>query len=165
MPTSRTLLLTAMSVAITAHHDQVDKAGQPYLLHPLRVATRLADAGATDTVVAAALLHDALEDSTLTSVDLTAEGIPTDVTTIVLAMTRRPGVTYQEYLEVVAANPGARQVKLADLADNTDPDRLNQLPQETQVRLAHKYAGAYQLLGVPVPDDLTSRIAAVNPQQ
>jgi len=60
------LLGRALAVAAAAHRDQTRYDGSPYLSHPLRVCELLAQSGASETTLAAALLHDAVEDSDLT---------------------------------------------------------------------------------------------------
>jgi GNAT superfamily N-acetyltransferase len=69
-------------------------------------------------VQAAAVLHDALEDTELTAEELGAAGLPIDVVDAVVALTHRPGQSYDRYVEQVASDAIAREVKLADLADN-----------------------------------------------
>lgn len=138
------LLATAMAIAARTHVGQVDKAGEAYLAHPLRVAARVVAAG--DEVVAAALLHDVLEDSELTSAELTRMGVPARVVEAVNRLTRRPGEPYEAAVRRAAADPLAALVKRADLADNTDPARLALLPEELRSRLTAKYARALSVL-------------------
>ncbi len=66
----------------------------------------------------AAVLHDVIEDTPVTADDLRDEGIPERVVEAVVALTHREEDTYEAYIEALAPNPLARQVKLADLADN-----------------------------------------------
>jgi (p)ppGpp synthase/HD superfamily hydrolase len=67
---------------------------------------------------AAAVLHDVLEDTEVSVEELRAAGIPVDVVDVVVALTHRPGQSYERYVEQVARDPIACEVKLADLADN-----------------------------------------------
>ena len=67
---------------------------------------------------AAAVLHDVLEDTEVTAEELGAAGLPVDVVDAAVALTHRPGQSYERYVEQVACNAIAREVKLADLADN-----------------------------------------------
>jgi (p)ppGpp synthase/HD superfamily hydrolase len=110
------VLEAALDLACRAHRGQryPSREREPYILHLLRVMA------AVDGLrpQAAALLHDALEDTKLTAQELRAAGLPIDVVDAVVASTRRPGQSYERYLEQVARHPIARQVKLADLADN-----------------------------------------------
>src|SRR5205807_10162680 len=56
-------IVAAYERAHLAHHDQVRRSGDPYIRHPLAVATILAGIGLDDVTLAAALLHDAVEDT------------------------------------------------------------------------------------------------------
>ncbi len=92
-----------------------------------------------DLIEAAAWLHDVVEDTDITLDDLTELGIPEPVVTAVEALTRRPGEAPDAYYARVGADPIALLVKLADLADNSDPKRLSLLDDETRARLTAKY--------------------------
>lgn len=149
-----TLVATADQIAERAHARQRDKAGQPYIGHLRRVGSYV-DQGNPDAI-AAALLHDFLEDRAGTSADLIAAGIPHRVVSIVEALDRANKPT-EEYYAEIRRDPVALEVKLADLADNTDPDRLAQLPAATVDRLIAKYKAAYEQLGVDFNDGLRRR--------
>ena len=137
------------------HHDgQLDKAGQPYLGHILRVAARVDHLGAE--VTAAALLHDILEDTAATEDDLAAAGIPAAVIEAVALLTKTGG-PLEDYYARIRRHPVARAVKLADIADNADPDRQAQLDPDVRQRLTRKYIRAAAALQVdrkslPAPD-------------
>ncbi|AHM05154.1 Guanosine-3',5'-bis(Diphosphate) 3'-pyrophosphohydrolase [Roseibacterium elongatum DSM 19469] len=131
----------AFELAFQAHAGQVDKAGQPYVLHLVRVATALSDRD--ERVVA--LLHDVLEDTEVSAEDL-ALRFPPDICAAVEAITKRPHEAYEGYLARVAANPISLAVKLADMADNADPARLAALDPDDRARLREKYATARTLL-------------------
>lgn len=142
------LLAAALRVAASVHAEQVDKAGQPYLAHPMRVAVRLVAEG--DHAVAAGLLHDVVEDSATTVEDLRTAGIPVSVCAAVDALSKRPGESYEQAVERAAADPLAAKVKAADIADNSDPSRLALLDQETRQRLESKYATGRRLLAADI---------------
>ncbi|MCC4250173.1 MULTISPECIES: HD domain-containing protein [Microbacterium] len=133
----------ARSLAAAAHEGQVDKAGQPYLTHPARVAGRVAG---NATLEAIAWLHDVVEDTPVT-LDQLRQQFPEDVVDAVDAITKRPGEDKPAYYDRVAANPLARAVKMADLADNSDPGRLAALDPPTRARLIAKYDLARERLG------------------
>lgn len=135
----------ARAIAYIAHRGQVDKAGAAYIDHPRRVAERLTEPGA----VAAAWLHDVIEDCGISADDLRQAGIPGDVVEAVALLTRMPDQPSEDYYAAIRTNPVALAVKLADIADNTDEDRLRRLPDETQVRLRAKYDAARQALTLP----------------
>ncbi|MYM75290.1 HD domain-containing protein [Duganella sp. FT109W] len=110
----------AIAIAAAAHAGQVDKAGQPYILHPLRVMLRVA----TEHERMAAVLHDVVEDTDVTLHALAAEGFAPEVIAAVEALTKRPGESRMQAAERAAANPIARVVKLADNAENMDLSRI-----------------------------------------
>ena len=110
----------AVRIAREAHEGQVDKAGHPYIGHVLRVMRRLD----TDEEQMAAALHDVIEDTDAGPESLLGQGVPEDVVDAVLALTKRDGETYDDFVIRVGAHPIARQVKIADLADNSDPRRI-----------------------------------------
>lgn len=109
-------LEVAVELACRAHRGQryPSPEGEPYILHLLRVM--LAVDGFR--VQAAAALHDVIEDTEVTVEELGAAGLPIDVVDAVVALTHRPGQSYEQYVEQVARDAIAREVKLADLADN-----------------------------------------------
>ena len=123
----------AKNLATNAHRGQTDKAGLPYITHPQRVAARL------DTPEAQVVgwLHDTVEDTPLTVRDIEAAFGP-ETAAAVDAVSRREDEAWSDYLERVAANPMARQVKISDLIDNSN---LQRLPRVTlkDVRRQAKY--------------------------
>jgi len=145
-----TIVDLASAIADRAHAGQVDKAGKPYIGHVRRVA------GYVDrqdlNAVAAALLHDVLEDTPVTAQDLAAAGIPSEVVAAVVLVTRRPEQSSEKYYAAIRGCPLAREVKLADLADNTDPRRQDLLESAHRNRLIGKYNAAYAALEAD-PDD------------
>jgi (p)ppGpp synthase/HD superfamily hydrolase len=124
-----------------AHEGQIDKSGRPYYLHPLRVAMRLARG--TPEERHAALLHDVVEDTTLTLQDLRALGYSERVLELVDILTRRKpaGESQRQYLEriVTSGDREALRVKLADLYDNMSPARSRSLPPHER-GLRHRFA-------------------------
>ena len=119
----------AIELAARAHAGQVDKAGAPYILHPLRLLLAVR----TPEQRLAAVLHDIVEDTPVTFDDLLAEGFAPAVVDAVRALTKRPGEDRIDAARRAAANPIARAVKLADVADNMD---LSRLPAPTEKDLA-----------------------------
>jgi hypothetical protein len=137
----------ASEIATNAHASQVDKAGAPYISHPARVAARLT----SPEERAAAWLHDVLEDTSVTADELHAAGMPDVVLTAVLALTRRAGEDPDDYYHRVRSNPLALRVKLADLDDNSAPDRLALLDEPTRTKLEAKYVHARAALTGDAP--------------
>lgn len=124
-------LENALAIALKAHAGQVDKAGAPYILHPLRVMMAMT----TDAERAAAVLHDVIEDSPWTAADLSDAGMPAEVVDAVVAVTKVKPCVYEDYLAQVKRNPIARTVTIADLWDNLNLDRL---PEVTDTDLARE---------------------------
>lgn len=134
----------AKVIATVAHLGQTDKAGEPYIDHPAAVAAFVAEAH--ENVIAAAWLHDVLEDTSVTEETLRSLGCPWEVVNAVKALTRREDDQGDEYYERVGQNSIARVVKRADIRHNTDPRRLAKLDDATQLRLIRKYAHALEAL-------------------
>jgi (p)ppGpp synthase/HD superfamily hydrolase len=135
------LIEKALKIAVEAHAGKVDRAGRPYILPPLRLMMKLDD----DPARAAALLHDVIEDTDHTAESLNAEGIPDEVVTAVVALTRRQGESYADFVERAAADPIARRAKIADLEDNMDLLRLETVADRDLKRL-RKYHTAWNRL-------------------
>ena len=127
----------AFDIACVAHAGQLDKGGHPAYLHPVAVASRFQD----EDLVAAALLHDVLEDSDYTPKDLLSLGIPKGVVFNVLTLTRMPGEQYFDYIRRVSQNEQAKQIKLADLEHNSDLSRLQIVtPRDKERTLRYRKA-------------------------
>lgn len=131
----------AVAIAARAHRGQQDKAGAPYLLHPLRMMLRME----TEAAMMAAVLHDVVEDTEWTLARLREAGFTEEVLEAVDCLTHREGESYQEFVERVRTNPIARQVKIADLEDNMNVRRMNQLGPKELERL-EKYHRAWRVL-------------------
>ena len=134
----------ALAIALSAHQGQKDKAGAPYILHPLRVMLRMQ----TELEMIAAVLHDVVEDSTITLDELRAKGIPETALAAIDALTRREGEEYGDFILRAKQNDVARKVKLADLEDNLDVGRIAHPTARDKVRL-DKYRQARAALLPP----------------
>lgn len=148
--TPRTPLTTdrVEAVARAAHAGQTDKAGRPYAEHLRAVAEGVRERGGDEEQIAAAWLHDAVEDDRLTRQWLDEAALTRRTKDIVLAVTKRSGETPESYAARVLATPGAALVKEADLAHNADPARLAVLDEAARTRLTGKYARMRALLGL-----------------
>lgn len=135
---SRMMLEDAIILACRAHRGQVDLAGAPYILHPLRVMARMH----TEIERMVAMLHDVVEDTNVTPKELEQRGYPPEVVSAVEVLSHRLDEPYDKYVERVAGCDLARRVKLADLEDNMQLDRLQQLRPNDRVRLS-KYQKAW----------------------
>jgi (p)ppGpp synthase/HD superfamily hydrolase len=143
------LIARAERVARAAHEGQTDKAGAPYISHPERVSRTAVEAAPNhlrQEAGAVGWLHDAVEDTATTLETLRAQGFPEAVIEGVDAMTKRKGEPPERYFERVRSNEIARIVKAADLDDNTSPERVGKLDEETRARLAAKYRRSRELL-------------------
>jgi (p)ppGpp synthase/HD superfamily hydrolase len=133
--TSRDLLERAIALAARTHAGQVDKAGQPYILHPLRVMMKQS----TIEGKIVAVLHDVLEDG---KAEYQAEAralLPPELLEALLCVTKREDEHgdegYARFVRRSAANPIARAVKIADLEDNLDVTRLDSIEPKDASRL------------------------------
>jgi (p)ppGpp synthase/HD superfamily hydrolase len=131
----------AIVLAVQAHQGQRDKAEAPYILHPLRVMLRMR----SDVERMIAVLHDVVEDTPYTLLDLQQAGYPEQVLEALDCLTRRENETYEEFIERVKANPLARKIKIADLEDNMDIRRISDL-QEKDVERLKRYRRAWLAL-------------------
>jgi len=138
----------AIALAVRAHHKQTDRAGAPYILHPLRVMFRVE----IDAERMVAVLHDVVEDTDWSLDDLRAEGFPEEVVTAVDHLTRRDGESYDDFVRRAAANPVARRVKIADLEDNMDVRRTGTVTEEDTERLT-RYHRAWRSLVSDLPGE------------
>ncbi|MFC1851884.1 GTP pyrophosphokinase [candidate division CSSED10-310 bacterium] len=128
----------AIEIAAQVHEKQVDKAGEVYILHPLRLMLKMD----TPLKMIVAVLHDVVEDSALNLEDLKAKGFSDTVLSSIDCLSRRPGEDYQKFIERVALNDTAREVKIADLEDNMNLQRLKKLDEKGLKRL-EKYHKAW----------------------
>ena len=115
--------IKAMKVCYRAHKKQVDKSGVPYVFHPFHVAEQMT----TEASTIVALLHDVVEDTKYTLDDIAALGFGKEIVEAVALMTHEKDVPYMDYVAKLKDNPIAREVKLADLAHNSDPARLGKI--------------------------------------
>jgi hypothetical protein len=112
------------------HEGQMDKSGKPYWTHPLRVMLRLGPK-APESAKKAALLHDVVEDCGVTLPQLRSMGYSMSTVRVVDALTRRKDETYRKFIDrTISRGLAPCAVKLADLADNSSPGRVNGLPEE-----------------------------------
>lgn len=131
----------AIQIAAFAHRGQKDKAGNPYILHPLRIMLKM------DTLerMMIAVLHDVIEDSHWTLGNLRDEGFSPTVIKGVDALTRRRGERYQSYIERVKRHPLVIPIKLGDLEDNMNMLRLKEVNQKDLERMKKYHWGHQQL--------------------
>ncbi len=127
----------AIRLAVEVHQGQKDKAGSPYILHPLRAMLSMA----TETEMIVAVLHDVVEDGGITIDDLRKAGFSEEITDAIDCLTRRDGEEYDELIDRVKSNPLAVKVKIADLRDNSNLGRIAE-PKENDYKRLEKYRQA-----------------------
>ena len=121
----------AIEIAAMAHAGQIDKAGEAYILHPLRLMLTM-DSNVGRIV---AVLHDVVEDSGITLDQLRAEGFGEDALAAIDALTKRDGESKMDSAARAKDNPVALRVKLADNADNQDMTRIGNVTEKDLARL------------------------------
>lgn len=137
----KSLIQTAHEICTEAHKGQVDKVGNPYHLHPERVAARCS----TDAETIVALLHDTIEDTDVTPEYLLSRGFPQEIVDGILSVTGREGESYEDFVARAKQNPIGRMVKIHDLEDNMDIRRLD-IIDDVMVGRLRKYLTAYHFL-------------------
>lgn len=136
-----TTLEQAITLACKVHAGQLDKAGEPYILHPIRVMLRVQG----ETLRSIAMLHDVIEDSDMSADDLRTLGFDERIVQAVDALSRREGEDYFAYVQRAVSDPLAREVKQADLLDNLDSTRKTPPDEKHRERL-EKYEKALQII-------------------
>lgn len=126
------MLAKALNIAYSAHQGQIDKGGIPYIQHPIRVALNCL----TDDEKIVALLHDVIEDTSVTVEELINEGFNQNIIDAIISLTKKNGEDYMTFIRRVSSNELATLVKIQDLKDNMDLRRLNGKP--------HWKMGGYQ---------------------
>lgn len=129
----------AVVVAAFSHGSQVDKQGQPYIFHPIRVASKFREP--IEQIVA--ILHDVLEDTGTMSHEI-EDVFGATVAHFVNRLTKPDDMPYNEYIKSLSDAPFLLRIKLADMDDNLD--RLYALPEKEQYRLIEKYQWARQYI-------------------
>jgi len=131
----------AIKIALETHENQVDKGGETYILHPLRLMVQMP----TEELQIIAVLHDVVEDSNYTFEYLIKEGFTTEVIEALRALTKQENEQYSDFIQRVKENPLATKVKIADLKDNSNLDRI-QNPTEKDLERVKKYKKAIEFL-------------------
>jgi (p)ppGpp synthase/HD superfamily hydrolase len=134
----------AIALAAQSHAGQRDKQGLEYILHPLRVMMRVDN----DQARIVAVLHDTLEDTSLTEADLRRESFSEEIIEAVKLVTHDKKEPYADYVVRCNSHPLARAVKLADLEDNCRLDRalLRAASVERDLRRINRYNLSYKFL-------------------
>ena len=146
-------------IAELVHRIQFDKAGRAYIDHPRRVAENVQQLPGFDHLpsqeqadaVAAAWLHDVIEDSgdeawpKVTQADLVGWGVSERAAEIAELLTRKDDVTDDIYYARIKADPVARMVKIADITDNSNKQRVLWVQDAGGKRNPNKYIHAFEV--------------------
>ena len=130
----------AIHIAVNTHYNQKDKGGEPYIFHPLRVM----DACASLEARIVAILHDVVEDTDIT-IEMLRQEFPPQIIEALKLLTHNPDVPYMDYVASIKTNSIAREVKIADLTDNSNVSRLSMITNKAIERLK-KYNVALKIL-------------------
>ena len=137
------MTILAMKTAYNAHLGQLDYNDVPYIFHPYHLAEQMDD----EISCTVALLHDVVEDTSLTFADL-EQIFPKQVVEIVKLLTHDEKDNYFDYIRKIKTNAIATKVKLADIEHNSNEDRSigSNLTQEQLLYWKEKYAKAKEML-------------------
>lgn len=138
-------LQRAIEIAVEAHRGMTDKGGNPYILHPLRVMLSLS----SEEEKIVGVLHDVVEDCDGWSFErLKAEGFSETVLIALQSVTKSfEDRSYEDFVQRAAKNHIGKKVKIADILDNLDVKRINDINME-DVKRIKKYKNALTMLGV-----------------
>ncbi|WP_434779450.1 hypothetical protein [Neisseria sp. Ec49-e6-T10] len=135
----------ALQLALDAHKGQVDKGGQAYILHPLRLMMRFSD----ETMQIISLLHDVVEDSDITLEQIAQLGFDQTIIDALNVLTKKEQEPYEQFIQRVSTNRLAIQVKIADLKDNLNIARIpHELTQKDLLRLNKYHCALMYLLSL-----------------
>lgn len=138
-------LALAISLTSQMFEDKTDKAGKPYILHCLRVMNNVDQKD--EELMQIAVMHDLVEDTSITIEQLRKEGFSERVLNAVDLLTHRPVQDYDSYIKMLSNNPDCVKVKLADLKDNSDITRLKGLSKKDFDRM-EKYHRSFVYLSI-----------------
>jgi (p)ppGpp synthase/HD superfamily hydrolase len=132
-----------IKLAVDAHLGQRDKANLPYILHPLRLMMKFE----LYEEMATAILHDVIEDTSVTSEELEKQGISKEILDAVNCLTKKDGEDYQDFIQRISQNSLATKVKIEDIKDNLDLLRLKTLTDDDLLRAKKYHQAVNQLRG------------------
>lgn len=135
------MLEKAIEIAVEAHRGQIDKAGKIYILHPMRVMLR----GKTETEMIVGILHDVVEDTPITIEMLKKEGFSSEILDALSCITKEDGEEYGHFIHRILENPLATQVKLYDIEDNLNRERIP-YPSDHDIARFEKYEHYHKIL-------------------
>lgn len=130
----------AMIIAYNAHMGQFDRAGVPYIYHPIHLAEQMD----TELECICALLHDVVEDTNITFENLSKE-FSNEIIEVLKLLTHDKNVKYMDYIREISKNEIATKIKIADIIHNSDESRLDEVNEEDIIR-KEKYRKALEYL-------------------
>ena len=119
----------ASKIAYKAHNGQTDKAGVPYIFHPIHIAEQMD----SEESCVVALLHDVIEDSDIT-LEILSKYFNDDIITALRVLTKKENDDYVMYIKRVKTNKLATKVKIKDLEHNRDLTRLDEVTDKDRKR-------------------------------
>ena len=136
-------LQRAIEIALEAHKGALDKGGNPYILHPLRLMLQMD----SEEEMIVAILHDVVEDSEKWSFDkLQAEGFSKKIINSLRSVTKEnENEDYEKFIDRSVKDKIGRKVKIADISDNLDISRLKEVTDKDILRI-NKYKKALEKL-------------------
>lgn len=135
----------AYDLAILEHEGQLDKAGNIYINHPLRMAYSAANNDEVVSIVLLCILHDILEDTDV-KIEEVAAILNNEELIALELLTHRHNEPYLDYIKNIKTNELSLAVKLYDLEDNLNYERLKLLKPNVADRLYKKYTEALEIL-------------------
>lgn len=143
-----------LKIATEAHRGQLDRSGDPVILHPLTVGLK----GKNEAEICVGFLHDVIEDTTVTAGDMIEAGVPEEYVSSLSLLTRDKTVPYLGYVTRIAesGNPTAIAVKLNDLRHN-----LKRGVEKGYPELTAKHSSAWRVFiehGLATEEELQSLI-------
>ncbi|MET1257450.1 GTP pyrophosphokinase [Aliikangiella maris] len=121
----------AIEIATKVHAGQLDKAGQPYILHPLRLMFKFE----TEVEMIVAVMHDVIEDSNFSLEDLNIQGFSNEVIEAINCLTKKDGEDYKAFVLRVSKNQLAKKIKIEDIKDNLNLTRLEEITDKDLQRV------------------------------
>ena len=136
-------LQRAIEIALEAHKGALDKGGNPYILHPLRLMLQMD----SEEEMIVAILHDVVEDSEKWSFNkLQAEGFSKKIINSLRSITKEnENEDYEKFIDRSIRDKIGRKVKIADISDNLDISRLKEVTDKDILRI-NKYKKALEKL-------------------
>jgi (p)ppGpp synthase/HD superfamily hydrolase len=129
----------AISITAKAFENILDKGGQPYILHCLRVMNNVQG---DECVKCASVMHDLIEDTDWTFEQLTTLGFSDKTVGLLHLLTHQRETSYDDYIKAISVSKEATEIKIRDLEDNSNITRIKGARKKDFDRI-EKYHRAY----------------------